>query len=355
MRLALLVPAPLTTLSGGYAYDRRMIDGLRKAGHVVDVIELAGRHPLVDDTATAAARAAWQTLPTDAVPVIDGLALPAFEPLADALATRRAVGLIHHPTALETGHSVDERDRLRAVEQHLLPLLAKVIVTSAPTADQLATEFGVDGKRIAIVVPGTEDAPRSLWSSASAEPGGRCVILSIGTLVPRKGHDVLLRALGRLPDLDWHLSIVGSPDRDPAHARTLQALADELGVAQRVGFAGEVDAPALQALWRGAHLFALTTYWEGYGMAVAEALKRGLPVAVTSGGAAAVLVTPDTGVVCAPGDDSGLSKALRRLIFDSGLRRDMAEHAWQLGRTLPTWDSQARAFADALTQDNPPA
>ena len=70
----------------------------------------------------------------------------------------------------------------------------------------------------------------------------------------------------------------------------------------RVRFAGEVTGDALEALWRGTDLFALATWFEGYGMAVAEALKRGLPVAVCSGGAAAALVAPEAGVVCEPGD-----------------------------------------------------
>ena len=149
-------------------------------------------------------------------------------------------------------------------------------MTSEPTAERLAADFGVDRERIRVVVPGTDDAPRSAGSG-----GPTCRIISIGTLVPRKGHDLLLRALARLFDLDWQLTIVGSPERDPVHARTLAALAEELGIAQRVRFAGEVTDDALEALWREADLFALATHWEGYGMAIAEALKRGVPVAVT--------------------------------------------------------------------------
>ena len=70
-------------------------------------------------------------------------------------------------------------------------------------------------------------------------------------------------------------------------------------------------------------------------MAVAEALKRGVPAAVTAGGAAGSLVTPESGVVCPAGDHTNLSKALRRLIFGTALRREMAEAAWQVGQTLP--------------------
>ena len=85
MHLALLVPAPFDAVSGGYAYDRRMVAGLRAAGHSVDVIELAGRHPLADDTARLSAAAAWAALPAGAMPIIDGLGLPAFGELADAV------------------------------------------------------------------------------------------------------------------------------------------------------------------------------------------------------------------------------------------------------------------------------
>ena len=80
-----------------------------------------------------------------------------------------------------------------------------------------------------------------------------------------------IRALARLFDLDWRLVIAGAAS-DSVHAHTLRALADELGVSSRVEFRGEVTGAALDALWAGADIFALTTQFEGYGMAIAEAL-----------------------------------------------------------------------------------
>jgi glycosyltransferase involved in cell wall biosynthesis len=343
MHLALIVPAPFDAVSGGYAYDRRIVAGLREGGHTMEVVELPGAHPLADEAARNAARAAMNGLPGATRAIIDGLALPAFTGMEDALRTRDAVGVIHHPTALETGLSEADRSGLLATEKRLLPLLARVIVTSENTGERLACDFGVDAARIRVVVPGTDDAPRSVRSG-----GATCNIISIGTLVPRKGHDVLLRALARLFDLDWRLTIVGSPARDPVHASSLAALAEQFGIATRVRFAGEATEAELEALWHEADLFALASHWEGYGMAVAEALKRGLPVAVGGGGAAASLVSPEAGVVCQPGDHINLSKALRRLIFDATLRRDVAEAAWQVGQALPNWRTQVGKFAEAL-------
>jgi glycosyltransferase involved in cell wall biosynthesis len=343
MHVSLIVPAPFDMVSGGYGYDRRIVAELRALGHHVEVIELTGQFPLADHLARRSARAAWDRLHRGTKPVIDGLALPAFLGLEAAISAREAVGLIHHPVSLETGLSDAEQAALEDVERRLFARLARLVVTSDTTADTLITRFRLPRERIRSVVPGTDDAARCHGSGDAV-----CEILSIGTLIARKGHDVMLRALAGLIDLDWHLTIVGSPDRDPSHAQALVALAGELNIANRVHFAGELVGEALDAVWRKADMFVLATRYEGYGMAIAEALKRGLPVLVCGGGAAGALVTGGSGHVCPVGDYHELAKSLRRLIVDPELRQAMAEHAWQTGQTLPSWRDQAALFAASL-------
>lgn len=343
MRVAFIAPAPFDMMSGGYVYDRHVVDGLRALGHDVSVHELAGAHPLPDTASMSAARELWNNVPADAIPVIDGLGLPSFAGQETILAARRCVGLIHHPTALETGQDIDTATALMAAERLLFPSLERIVVPSPATAECLKADFDVAAGRIVVVTPGTDPAPRSAGSGGSS-----CHILSVGSLIPRKGHDVLLKSLARLFDLDWRLTIVGSPDHAPAHARELMSLANELGIAQRVTFIGVLVGGGLEAWWHQADLFALATHYEGFGMVVAEALAHGLPVAVSEGGAASGLITPEVGVICTAGDVDQLSKALRRLIFDTALRRDLADAAWAVGRTLPDWTAQAARFAAAL-------
>jgi glycosyltransferase involved in cell wall biosynthesis len=340
VNIALLVPAPFDTISGGYGYDRRIVAGLRALGSGVRVVEMEGRFPLPDAKAEAEAARALASLRPGERCLVDGLALPACAAQAEALARIGAVGLIHHPTSLEQGAP---RDILEPVERALFAACRRLIATSATTARALA-EFGVAPERVGVVEPGTDPAPR-----AGGSGGGACRVLSVGSLIPRKGHDVLLRALARLTDLEWTLRIAGAP-HDPVHADGLRALAGELGLAQRVAFLGALRGEALEAEYAAADLFALATHYEGYGMVAAEAQARGLPLAITTGGAIAEVVGPGAAILAAPGDHVSLSRGMRRPICDAALRAQMAEASWQAGQALPRWETQAARFAAEMEQ-----
>jgi glycosyltransferase involved in cell wall biosynthesis len=324
MRLCFMVPASPDAPAGGDAYLLRMMAALAAGGTAVTT------HPV----SAADAMAVLHALPADTIPVIDDGCLPALRGAADAIAARRCIGLIHHRPAA---------DRVPE-DAPMLPLapFARIVTTSDLTAAHLASACGVDPDRIAVVQAGVDAAPRR-----PAASGGTCEILSAGPLIPRQGHDRLIQALARLFDLDWHLTIMGTAD-DTACAVSLAALTESLSVAPRVRFSAPADEAAVESLWAGADIFALATPHDGDGVDVAAALRRGLPVGVIAGGAATALVTPAAGLVCDAGDVVTLSKALRRVIFDTTLRSSMAEAAWQIGQTLPDWPTQARAFATAI-------
>jgi glycosyltransferase involved in cell wall biosynthesis len=339
--LHFVVPGPLDQRTGGYIYDRRMVEGLRALGSTVRAHELAGRFPQADASARAAAAAAIEIIAAGGVPVIDGLALPAFVELPDRL-PQPWVALIHHPLALETGLTPAEAQAFADLERMLLPRAARVIVTSPRTRRDLGA-YGLDDAHIAVVLPGTDAAP---FARGSTGPG--VALLCVASLTPRKGHVLLLQALHGLRDLDWHLTCVGSAERDPACARSITAAIDRLGLRQRVTLIGEQAESDLAPFYDRADLFVLASYHEGYGMVLAEALARGLPVVSTSAGAIPDTVPEDAGLLVPPGDARALARALRQMITEPELRAKLSAGARAARGNLASWDDATRLFAATL-------
>jgi glycosyltransferase involved in cell wall biosynthesis len=173
-------------------------------------------------------------------------------------------------------------------------------------------------------------------------------LVCVATLIPRKGHELLLRALAKIPHRDWRLTCAGSLALDPATAGRLVALTRELRLDDRVSLVGELDATGVADCYDSADLFVLATLQETYGMSVAEALARGLPVVSTATGAIPWLVGTEAGVLVPPGNLEAFEVALTRVLGDAGLRARLAEGARRVRERLPTWDAAAARMSAAL-------
>lgn len=344
MALAFLVPGRLDQLTGGYLFDRMIVEGMRAAGRGVRVIELAGCFPAADVPARAAAATALASLEDGDAVVIDGLALPAFDDCLDSEARRlRVIGFIHHPLSRETGLTADAAVAYAALEARLWPLLRGVICPSTYTAGAVIAG-GVAADRVAIAAPGivrpaTERAPRS------AGPPG---LLAVGTVTPRKGHRLLIDALAGLRHLDWRLTCIGSLGRDAATVAALRGAIAAHGLAERIVLAGECAPDVLAEAYRRADIFVLPSHEEGYGMVYAEALAHGLPVVATTAGAIPDTVPADASLLVPPGDAAALRAALERVLTDAALRAQLAGAATAAAARLHDWPTATRRWTDAL-------
>ena len=338
------VPGSLDTPTGGYAYDRRIIAELRELGWNVDVLNIGEGFPWPNEATRSAARSVLLDVPGGRPIVLDGLALGVLPDEAAELARRNPLlALVHHPLALEWGLSADQADTLRISEQAALAAAREVVVTSPATAKLVAGDYAVPMGRITVARPGSDAAPRSIGSRSEIPH-----MLSVGSVVPRKGFDVLVAALATLAELPWRLTIAGDVTRDPNETARLRASISQHGLADRIEVTGAVSPERLSALYNEADLFVLASRFEGYGMAYSEALSHGLPVIGTTAGAIPDTVPDGTGLLVAAGDVTALAAALRDVVASADLRRRMSDAASEAARTLPTWRQSGAIFAATL-------
>ena len=343
-RLAFAVPGDLSTPTGGYAYDRRIIAELEALGWTIERINLGENFPWPAKETRATAEARLLMVPEGCPIIADGLALGALPEAARRLrANHVLVGLVHHPLALETGLTEAQANILRASEKAALAAAKHVVVTSEATAQRLVADYSVPEDKITVARPGND-----IVASTPASRDGAVQILSVGAVVPRKGFDVLVAALATLPDLPWHLTIAGDRGRDAKAAAQLDGDIARLGLGERVTVLGAVSAQRIAELYAEADIFALASRFEGYGMAYSEAIAHGLPVVGTRAGAIPDTVPANASILVEPDDVPAFAVALRRLIADADERKRLAAAARAAAAKLPTWQDSAKIVSRTL-------
>ncbi|MCC6179743.1 MAG: glycosyltransferase family 4 protein [Chloroflexi bacterium] len=396
LRIAWVVPGPIDQVTGGYLYDARIVAGLRRRGHRVDVHDIgvscwpfdlsAGRRLLEAVRGGAYAFA-----------VVDELAHPALvaallhrRGLRSAARGRRAcvpclVVLVHHLRCSEPGPMVP-RSVARAVERLALRTADAVICTSVTTAgtvrpllraacpvdvirpglDTHAGRGTVEDPHVrreppqppALArLPSEERAGGALVRIGESQRPNACLrVLLVGHWTPRKGILTALGALALTPPC-ISLDLVGDPDRDRDHAQRIRAALRQPSLAGRVRVHGRVRSDALMALYRSADAFLLASTYEGYGMVLAEALDARLPIVATRVGAVPEVVRDGAEAeLVMPGDAASMARALVRLLDDPSERSRRSILASERAQDLPTWAESVELFEDVLvrTHDGTP-
>ncbi len=339
------IPGDLATTSGGYAYARKILPLLADRMEI-DICALPGEFPFpseagLSEAARALAAAEGRVL------LIDGLAFGALPVHIIASLKSPIVALVHHPLGLEEGLSLADKSHFLLTEGEALASARHIVVTSPATARALSSLFGIRAEKITIAEPGIMSGPRAKGAGA----GAPLHIVSVGTLTPRKGFGVLVDALHEVREMHWRATIAGPLDRAPETAAAVVEKIAAYGLGDRIRLTGALDEAAVSALYRSGDIFALASFYEGYGMAFAEAMAHGLPVVASGGGAVADTVPPDAGFVCPTGDVAGIAEALRALLSNSDLRQAKAAAAYKHGQTLPGWVETANIIAGVLERE----
>ena len=339
----LVYPGDLDTRTGGYTYDKRLIEELGQLGLRINPVSLPQCSPDMSQGARLMVQEKLVAIPEGSVVVIDGLALGVLDRETTEVRQRlRLVALCHHPLALESGLNSAEQSQLFESERRALANVHATLVTSDSTRRILTDDFGVCEDSITVAVPGTDRRP---FAECAGSPPR---LLTVGSLTRRKAHDVLISALADVAALDWEARFVGGDHFDAKWAQRLRAQVAAENLEHRIQFAGLV--PDVEPEYQQADVFILPSRFEGYGMVFAEALSAGLPVIAAKAGAVPDVVPGTAGILVAPDDQDALAGAIHKLLTTAGLHQQLQQGARACAAELPSWRDTAEKVCRRLRE-----
>jgi len=390
MRIGLIIYGTLDTLSGGYLYDRKLVEYLRSCGDSVEIVSLPWRsyprHLL--DNFSPAWRRRLAGLDVDVL-LQDELNHPSLAWANGALknAPFPVVSIVHHlraseehPAWLLPVYRWVERRYLASMDgfvfnshttecavskllplnstktgfQDLNPLQSAQSLRPAQDTAALSAFHSSPASVVAYPAANHLDVPSAqaihlLIDKRAARPGP-VELLFVGNLIPRKGLHHLLAALARLPNRDWRLHAVGRADVEASYSKRIRAQIARLGLGDRVTLHGRVSDSVLQDFLRHCHLLAVPSY-EGFGIVYLEAMAFGLPVIASTAGAAHEIVQPGVnGFLMGPANIDGLAQTLTRCLEDRSSLAEMGRAARRVYDSHPTWTETGQRIRQFLME-----
>ena len=339
-----MIYGSLDTLSGGYLYDRKLVEFLRARGDDVRIISLPWRNYAAHLGDNLVFR-----LPADLDLIIeDELNHPSL-----LAANRRksvpVISLVHHLRCSEL-RPAWQNAFYRLIERRYLKSVDGFIFNSQTTRSVVTGMIG-DNKPNIVAYPPTDrfgtSLPESVVRARAAQPGP-LRILFLGNVIPRKGLHTLLKALlpqstqrGTKENL-FALDIVGSLNVDPTYAREMQSLASVLGPPSSVHFYGPLDNALLAEKLKSAHVLVVPSSYEGFGIVYLEGMAFGLPsIGTTAGAAGEIIRDGESGYLITPEDAETLVARLLALAVDRSLLTRLSLQALKRYQQQPTWEQTA--------------
>jgi glycosyltransferase involved in cell wall biosynthesis len=358
MKFALVIYGSLDTVSGGYLYDRMLVNHFRAQGDTVDIISLPWRNYATHLTQNFSRSLQRQLNDTHYDLILqDELNHPSLFLANRAIrhASRQGaplrISIVHHLRSSEQ-RPAWQNSFYRWIEKRYLKSVDGFIFNSHTTRTNVEQLIGKQLPHI-VAFPGgdrlrTTITPEQIRQRATRP--GPLKLLFVGNLIPRKGLHTLLDALAQI-DSGWKLNVVGSSQSDPTYASQIRQTIDRRGLKDRVGLIGSLADSPLAEHFSHSDLLVVPSSYEGYGIVYLEGMAFGLPAIATTAGAASEIITPGKdGCLIEPNDSKTLAQHLRRLIDDRQLLLQLSLNARQRFESHPTWEQSMKAIREFLTR-----
>ncbi len=358
MHAGLVIYDNLQKVSGGYLYDRQLVEYLRRKGDRVSIVSMPWRNYVyhIMDNFSRPLLERLTHMPLDVL-IEDELNHPSCFLLNHLLRERVSypiITIVHHLRSREI-HPSWQKVLYQWVERHYLSSVDGFVYNSKDT--RRAVEHCIGHQKPSVVAsPGGDRFAQTITEAEiverAAQKGPRR-ILFLGNVIPRKGLHILFDALEELRTTDWALTVVGSLIMDERYVRPMVRRSRRL--AHRVEYTGIIDDDELARRLKTSHVLVVPSSYEGFGIAYLEGMGFGLPaIASTMGGAQEVIRHGEDGFLVEPNDSSSLAHYLRLLLHDDKRLVTMSLAARRHYAAFPTWCETAmriRTFLLSLLND----
>ena len=355
MHLGLVIYGSLNTLTGGYIYDKILVEYLQQQGHGVDIISLPpgnyGRHLL--DNCSRRLQSNFATPQYDIL-LQDELNHPSIFHINRRLQKKtncQIVAIVHQVLCRQPRIGLINRI-YRIFEKRYLRSVDALIFNSDTTRKTVASL--VNGRCPSIVACPAGDRLGHLPSidligSRSRERGPLRLIF-VGNVLPHKGLSPLIKGLSHLAHEKWHLTVVGSLTMDAGYVREINRLIAQRNLSRQIEIAGPKDGSELVNLFLQSHVFVMPYSQEGFGMAYLEAMAFGLPVVGSSAGAVKEFVIPgQNGFLIELDDFESVNACIHTLDHDRQRLLKMSRAAFHTYKERPKWRDTMASIHRFLT------
>ena len=358
MRIGLVIYGTLDTISGGFLYDRKLVDFLRQQGDTVEIVSLPWesygrcfRHNFSNTIYDQ-----LRGLDVDIL-LQDELNHPSLFRLNKKLRPQVGypiISIVHHLRSSELSESLSQWF-YKQIERAYLQTLDGCIYNSHTTCKEV--EALADPAQYIVAYPGGDRFGlqfHEMQIRQRAQESGPLRLLFVGNLIPRKGLHILIDALTKVSKADWRLTVVGDPAVHTDYTASIHNLIQQSQLENHITLLGKVPDDQLLLQFQHHHVLTMPSSYEGFGIAYLEGMAFGLPTIAMRSGALPELVTHnENGFLIDMQHDAiypELAGYIQTLAQNRNLLTRMSLSAWEHYQQHPDWDDSMANIRHFLTQ-----
>ncbi|MEK6220903.1 MAG: glycosyltransferase family 4 protein [Chloroflexota bacterium] len=354
MRVGLLIYGSLDTLSGGYLYDRKVIDYFTAQGDQVEIISIPihGYIRSVFDNYSRDLLTKLINLEVDVL-IQDELNHPSLFILNHKILSKikfPVISIVHHLRSREQRPAWQNK-LYGILEKKYLRSIDGFVFVSQNTKSSVENLLGDLQAPYVIANPSASHSGKPLSPEEITErvnsSDGELKIIFLGSVTHRKGLHFLIDSLRNIPIEKWRLSVIGSLETDPRYSKKVQAQSEELGLQEKIIFHGKLPRPEMAILLKQSNVIAVPSSFEGFGIVYLEGMAYGLPaIGTTGGGAVDVISHNKTGYLVDVDDTMALCKYLSLIADEPTELLKLSLAARDYYTQHPTWENTAKMVRD---------